>query len=270
MNSADIKYLIRSKSYQFMKDRTDKSNSLHSYDYMGKPVYYRTATSDMMIIHEILLKKDYAGEYWLPLEINPEVILDIGGNIGITSVYLANRFPNAKIYTFEPLPQNFEILKKNTELYDNIEVFNVGLGQEDGSFDIFMSEDSENFGGASLYAEAGGVDTTQKITCQVRNANKMLEEIGVKSVDLIKIDTEGAEYDILTALDQDLVAGAKWITGELHGYKDFELLNNLEELGFSIGMKKALDNRLFMFHCAKQEVIDKLSKKDKKNLLKYL
>ncbi|MCK5110280.1 MAG: FkbM family methyltransferase [Arcobacteraceae bacterium] len=268
MNSADLKYLIRSGSFKFMKDRTNKSHSLESYYYMGKPVYYRTSTSDMMIIHEILLKKDYKAEYWLPKEIEPEVILDIGGNIGITSIYLTNRFPNAKIFTFEPVPQNFEILKKNTEQYKNIKIFNVGLGSQDGSFDIFMSEDSDNFGGASLYIEAGGVNTDTKVTCQIRNANDILAEIGVSNIDLLKIDTEGAEYDILMSIDKELLKQVKWITGELHGYKDFELLNYLESLDFSIGMKKALDNRLFMFHCAKQNVIDKLSKKDKKNLIK--
>lgn len=268
MNSADLKYLIRSGSFKFMKDRTNKSQSLESYDYKGKPVYYRTGTSDMMIINEILLKKGYKGEYWLPNEIEPDVILDIGGNIGITSIYLANRFPNAKIFTFEPLPKNFEILQKNTELYENISVFNVGLGKEDGSFDIYMSEDSQNFGGASLYFEAGGVNKSLKVTCQIRNSKDMLNELNINSIDLIKIDTEGAEYDILTSLDKEMLKNVKWITGELHGYKDFKLLDYLEELGFLVGMKKSLDNRLFMFHCAKQKIIDKLNKKDKKHIIK--
>jgi len=267
MNSGDIKYLIRSGSFKFMKDRTNKTHSLESYEYMGKPVYYRTSTSDMMIIHEILLKKGYSSEYWLPDEIEPEIILDIGGNIGITSVYFANKFPNAKIYTFEPVPQNYEILKKNTEKYDNIHIFNVGLGCEDGSFEIYMSEDDENFGGASLYSEAGGVNVESRVKCQVRNVDDMLNEIGISRIDLIKIDTEGAEYDILTTIKKDTLTQVKWIIGELHGNRDFELLNYLEGMDFNISMKKAIDNRLFMFNCAKQYTINKISKKDKKNIL---
>jgi len=267
MDSGDIKYLIRSGSFKFMKDRTNKTHSLESYEYKGNPVFYRTCTSDMMIIHEILLKKGYSSEYWLPSEIEPEVILDIGGNIGITSVYLTNKFPNAKIYTFEPVPQNYEILKKNTENYDNISIYNVGLGCEDGSFEIYMSEDDENFGGASLYAEAGGVNIKATTKCQIRNIDEILNEIGIKKIDLIKIDTEGAEYDILTTINESILDQVKWIVGELHGNRDFELLTYLESMNFNVSMKKAIDNRLFMFHCAKQAIVDKLSKKDKKNIL---
>ena len=52
-------------------------------------------------------------EYYFPEELKPKVIFDIGGNIGITSVYLASLFPEAQIYTFEPLKENFEILKNH-------------------------------------------------------------------------------------------------------------------------------------------------------------
>ncbi|OUR73162.1 hypothetical protein A9Q76_02645, partial [Arcobacter sp. 31_11_sub10_T18] len=165
-----------------------------------------------------------------------------------------------------PLPQNFEILEKNIKDYNNITAFNVGLGISDGSFDIYMSDDSENFGGASLYADTSVVNQSSKVTCKVRSANDMLKEIGISKIDLIKIDTEGAEYDILTSINKDSISQVKWITGELHGNKDFELLDYLEKLSFSISMKKSIDNKLFMFNCAKEDVINKLSKEDKLNL----
>jgi FkbM family methyltransferase len=266
MNSVSLKYFLRSGSFKFMRDRKNKSHRIEQYTYNNVPVYYRTSTSDMILIYEILLKSGYSAEYWLPKEIEPEVILDIGGNIGITSIYLTNKFPNAKIFTFEPLPQNFELLKMNTKHYKNIKIFNVGLGSKDGSFDIFMSSDSENFGGASLNATLE-VDNKNKVTCKVRNASDMLNELGITKVDLLKIDTEGAEYDILMSIDKKILEQVRWITGELHGYKDFELLNYLEKLNFNIGMKKNIDNRLFMFHCVKQNIIDKLSKQDKKHLI---
>ena len=66
----------------------------------------------MILIYEILLQSKYKSEYFFPNKLNPKIIFDIGGNIGITTVYLASIFPDAKIYTFEPLPENFEILKK--------------------------------------------------------------------------------------------------------------------------------------------------------------
>ena len=94
----------------------------------------------------------------------------------------------------------------------------------------------------------------------------MLKEIWISKIDLIKIDTEGAEYDILISINTELISEVRWITGELHGNKDFELLDYLEKLDFNISMQKNIDNKLFMFNCAKEEVINKLSKEDKSNL----
>ena len=51
--------------------------------------------------------------------------------------------------------------------------------------------------------------------------NSMNDE-SINHVDLIKIDTEGAEYDILTSIKKELLTKTSWITGELHGNRDFE------------------------------------------------
>lgn len=80
----------------------------------------------------------------------------------------------------------------------------------------------------------------------MRDVDAALRELRVGRVDLIKIDTEGAEYDILTTLDENLLRSVKWIMGELHGERDFELLAFLSRW-FDIDTKKSLGNRLFMF-----------------------
>ncbi len=56
------------------------------------------------------------------------------------------------------------------------------------------------------------------------------------------------------------------MTGELHGNRDFELLNYLESLDFSISLKKEIDNRLFMFNAGKAKIISQLSRKNIKIL----
>jgi FkbM family methyltransferase len=249
-----------------MRDRKDKSHSLQSFRYQGRDIYYRSNTSDMTLIYEILLKSEYKSEYYIPKQVNPKIILDIGANIGITSIYLANRFPKAKIYSFEPFPDNYEILKKNAQTYNNIEVFNFGLGSKEGDFDIYLSEDSENFGGVSFYPEAGGVTNTATFKCKIKNINNILKEIDITSIDLIKIDTEGAEFDILTSLDSEILSNVSWITGELHGNKDFELLDYLVKIGLKIGLNKEIDNRLFMFNAGKSKIVSMMNGKELKLL----
>ena len=125
MSSRRLKYLIKSKSLSFVKNLKDKSHKINSILWNGKEVFYRSSSSDMILIYEILLQSKYKSEYFFPNELNPKVILDIGGNIGITSIYLSSIFPDAKIYTFEPIPDNFEILTKNIQKYDLSQMFHI-------------------------------------------------------------------------------------------------------------------------------------------------
>ena len=264
--SRKLKYLIKSKSFEFVKNIQDKSHRISSLTWNNKKIYYRTSSSDMMLIYEILLKSKYKREYYFPEELKPKVIFDIWGNIGITSVYLASLFPEAQIYTFEPLKENFEILKKNTSQFNNIEVFNFGLGAKNGSFKLYLSDDEENYGGVSFHPEVEGNLSEPFSECKVKNINDVIEGLGINSVDLIKIDTEGAEYDILTSLKYEFLKKTSWITGELHGNRDFELLNFLNSIGFSISLNKNIDNRLFMFNAGEKEIVSKLSRKEIKIL----
>ena len=262
MNSKELKYLIRSISLSFAINLRDKSHTIKSYKWNGRDVFYRSCSSDMDLIYQILLKSNHKAEYFFPIQIKPKVIFDIGANIGITSVFLAKIFPNASIYSFEPLINNFEILKKNTYEYNNIKIFNFGLGSSNGSFKVYLSEDNENYGGASFFPKDKGHISESYTKCEVKNTNDVLKELGINSIDLIKIDTEGAEHDILTSLNKKIIQDISWITGELHGNRDFELLNYLDNLGFSISFKKIINNNLFMFSAGKKEIISKLSRKE--------
>ena len=99
------------------------------------------------------------------------------------------------------------------------------------------------------------------VMCEVKNINEIVKENNIDKIDLIKIDTEGAEHDILLSLDEKMLINASWIGVELHGNRDFELLDYLEKLGFSIALRKEIDNRLFMFSAAKKDVVSMLSRK---------
>ena len=89
----------------------NKSHKIKFFSWNNKKIYYRTSSSDMSLIYEILLKPRKKAEYFFPNELEPKVILYIGGNIGITSIFLSTLFPKAKIYTFEPIKENFDLLK---------------------------------------------------------------------------------------------------------------------------------------------------------------
>lgn len=245
VSSIDIKYWLRSGSLSFMRNRTrPESRSLAAVRWNGHPVYYRPGTSDMTLIYRILLKPGKKREYRFPAELSPRTILDIGGNIGVTPILLARTFPGAVIHCFEPVPENFELLRRNVAPYPNIHAHCVALGREDSKREIFFSDDPDNFGGFSFF-EAGS-DRGKQIPVVVRGVRAYFEEQRLPPPDLIKIDTEGAEYEILTSFDPEMLARVTWISGELHGERDFELLGFLSKW-FDISIRKELRSRLSMF-----------------------
>lgn len=74
-----------------------------------------------------------------------------------------------------------------------------------------------------------------------------MQELGVDRIDILKVDTEGAEKMIIRGLGAELLAKTNYICGELHGERDFELLDYLEENGFLLGVKKTPKSKLFNF-----------------------
>jgi len=258
LSKTELKYLLRSRSLKFVRDFNPEAaeETLHSYDWHDMKVWYRPGTTDPYLIYQILLKEGKKSEYFIQQDINPETILDIGGNIGITSLYFANRYPSAKIIAFEPVPSNFAVLSKNIAPYPNITGLPIALGKEKGILEMYCSDDPANNGGFSFFET--GCDVGRKVSVEVKEINGVLSEHNIKKIDLIKIDTEGAEYDILTSLDENILGSVKWIIGELHENKDFELLAYLSKW-FDIGIKKSLGKRLCMFTARNKKLSNPLS-----------
>lgn len=248
-SGTDLKYWLRSGSWQFAMDRTRRSDSLSELSWQGKPIFYRPGTSDVTMIHHILLRPGPKREYHPPKDLEPEIILDIGANIGISSILLADQYPNAKIYAFEPVESNFRILEKNIRMYPNIRIFPYALGAADKEQEIYLSDDESNLGGFSFHDKGVRKYLTEKV--RMREINSALGELDATEIDLIKVDTEGCEYEILCALSPKLLQSVSWIIGELHGQKDFELLGYLSQW-FDIAIHKSLRNRLSHFEAARR------------------
>ena len=148
---------------------------------------------------------------------------------------------------------NYTILEKNTESLPNVTTFNVGLGAKDCTPIIYSEIDQDNTGGFSLYDLDTDKNQGQQIT--VKNVNNFFKENNITNVDFIKIDTEGAEYDILTSMDSAMLSNVSWIIGELHGERDFELLNYLSKW-FDLDINKSIRSRLHNFNARNKSVAD--------------
>jgi FkbM family methyltransferase len=200
------------------------------------PIHYRDKTSDMDMINSILIKQQ---EYFFPNNFEPDLIYDIGANIGVVAVILANIYPKAIIHAFEPQKTNFEILYKNCTPYQNIHLHAVGLGASSGSKKLWPSDSPTNFGGFSNFIQSGEPED-----CKILSVARTVEQYGVP--DLIKIDCEGAECEILRNFPKlDLVS---WITGELHGVDAEYLLLHRLDSHFRLAIQRNFFDKVWHFH----------------------
>src|SRR5207248_3039887 len=87
------------------------------------PFYLRWRTTDVSIFRQVYVN----GEYDCDVPGRPQVILDAGANIGLTSILYANRYPTAKILAIEPDSSNFEVLNKNVSQYKQITTLQAAL-----------------------------------------------------------------------------------------------------------------------------------------------
>jgi FkbM family methyltransferase len=259
----DLKLYARSGSLEFVLAKhasLDHSTSGEKkFKWRNHEIFYRPATSDQGAIYEILLRPPQKTEYFVDSRVRPQVILDIGANIGITTIWLKEQFANATIYAFEPMPENFRLLQKNTAKLANVHVFPFGLGSADMRADVYANEDRKNHGAFSIYAretDSENLGNTDKLADQIeiRNAGETLKRLDISQIDILKIDTEGAEFDIVSCLPENILKNCQWIMGELHGIRTYGVLNLLEPW-FATQFKKTFTNELFTFFAMNRSLL---------------
>ena len=131
------------------------------------------------------------------------VMLDIGANIGNHAIFLAEGC--REIHCFEPNPKVAERLRRNiahNDLNDRISVYEFGLGDRDEV--LTFAENSEGNLGASRFIRFGEeVKNNHRIMkLEVKCAASAIEALNLDRIDFIKIDVEGMEEAVLTALNE--------------------------------------------------------------------
>lgn len=153
-----------------------------------------------------------------------DIVIDIGANVGMVSILLAKKFPFLKIYSFEPLKENYDNLLKNIELNNIPEGIITAENKavtKDGRL-INMSINSSNKGGSSTADVISTNSIMTKENCQIESIT--LEEIfkkyNINKLKLLKIDCEGSEYEILYNANINILNNIENLIGEFHENKD--------------------------------------------------
>ncbi len=156
-------------------------------------VYMRLRTSDLPLFQGIFVESQYDFE----LPVSPKVIVDVGANIGLASVFYANKYPSARVLAIEPEASNFRMLAKNTAPYSNVTAIRAALWKE--SCEVAISnpnDDPWSFWGFRTADLGRSPEPGQCQSVRAATLDELLKENGVDVVDLLKLDIEGAEKEV--------------------------------------------------------------------------
>ena len=137
------------------------------------------------------------------LEMN--TIIDVGANIGFFSHYAMMNCQNAKIYSVEPDPRNYKVLNDNIRTNNfekRIKTYNNAM-LSGKTKDVSFFQSKHNPGWSSIYKEEGASDGDE-ITIKTISMSGLLKQNNIEKIDFLKLDAEGAEYDII--LNDDFIS----------------------------------------------------------------
>jgi FkbM family methyltransferase len=134
-----------------------------------------------------------------------DVVIDIGANVGSVSIMLAKKYPFLKIYSYEAHPINFQNLQKNIKENNvsNIKAFNNAVFSEDNYF-IDISLNIDNTGASNSFIDPEEYpDLYEKEYSSVQvptiSLDTIIKENDIQNIKLLKMDCEGAEFDIFSS-----------------------------------------------------------------------
>jgi FkbM family methyltransferase len=149
-----------------------------------------------------------------------DVIVDIGAQKGFFSIF-AGINNNVKVYSFEPEPLNFSFLQENVKLNGlekNIFIFNLAVAKNSGKKRLFIDE--SNTGGHSMFTKTGNFLNVNCITLP-----EIMESHKLNKINLLKMDCEGAEYEILFNTEEKFFKKIDKIVMEAHEFDNHRIVD---------------------------------------------
>jgi FkbM family methyltransferase len=153
----------------------------------------------------------------------PRTVLDVGANCGLFSLLAAHYFPAARIHAYEPNPRVFTYASRNLA-HLGVNVFSAGIGSRSGWANLVDCSES-------ILAQATPADDGE---IRIVSLAEAIERLG-GGVDLLKLDCEGAEWDIFQA--KDAFQKVRIIRMEYHldsEHETDELRAQTSKLGFRL------------------------------------
>jgi len=218
------------------------SNTFVAENKQGCKIEIRPGTGERFAFYENLIRSDYLNN-GATLK-DGDTVIDIGANIGCFTVMAASIVGNSgRVIAIEPNPETYQQLCRNIELNNlsNVTPLNLAIGANNQPIELYISDNSLY---SSFYAK---VDKHQiigkKIAVNSETLESLMEQLKIQEVQLLKLDCEGAEYQILDSISPSLASRIKQVSMEVHEISEREpqeIQDKLSNLGFQVKVQYPL------------------------------
>jgi len=187
----------------------------------------RAGKTDLTVVNEAAMVDPYFGSGYITV---PEdgVAFDVGANIGDVTMKLAQLCPRGRVIAVEPVSEHARMIAVQMLLngVKNVTCIEAALGDREGQIEIHVAG-----GQSSGYWGEGKTETARLTTLP-----QLMRELGIVRIDLLKLDCEGAEWDILPAAEE-VLPQIRQICMEFHCARNWtpeKLASWLRERGYEV------------------------------------
>lgn len=196
---------------------------LHLRD--GRHYHVRPNTLDLATVNEAVFKNPYLANGFVRLQAD-SVVVDVGANIGDFAIQAARMCPEGRVLAVEPVRSAGEMIARQASLNGvaNVAWIYAALSSSEGESDAARAD--------SKYAPGAAALEQVRMT----TLGRLMADHGLDRIDLLKVDCEGAEWDILPAAEE-VLPRVRQICMEFHserGWTGARLADWLKERGFEV------------------------------------
>ena len=161
----------------------------------GIKLKIRTRTTDLMALTNVWLIEEYVDDEF-NIESN-DIVLDIGGHIGLFALFASQFCKNGKIFCFEPIQENYKMLIENINInkIKNIYPNNLAVTKDTSTAKIFLNDDES---GHSMF-----IENKSFVQIDSKSLFDVFVDNRIEECNFLKLDCEGAEYEIIESLEPD-------------------------------------------------------------------
>jgi len=166
----------------------------------------------LFLLDEVFVKRLYTFESATP----DGLMLDIGANIGSVTLFFAKAYPTLRIHAYEPNPAAFETLQRNIKdnhLTARVTAYQEAVGGKTGDLSLWVDVPTQL---STAYMEQPPGEGGRRINVPMVGLDEIWRRTNGAPIWLLKIDTEGAEGDILEGASKSSLGAVKNAIIEYH------------------------------------------------------